>query len=127
MVTYADTMVGHKSNERIHLGRDRVSVEIIIKSESDQVFTPDYGVPTIRLGDGETIISDVHTEDNQHGICFSEAEINLGVGADQPCVRGATVTDIGAYLQILTSNPASLDVLIDKCLLAKAALLKENI
>lgn len=98
-------------------------VKIIIESESEQVYTPDYGVPTIQIGDGETIISDLTAEDGFAGICFSEAEINLGVGGDQTENVGHKKSDeIGAYLQILTKNPESLDVLIDKCRRARDAL-----
>jgi len=105
-----------------------MSVKIVIESESEQVYTPEYGVPTIQLGDGETVISDVHGEDGFHGICFSEAEVNLGVGGDQTeNVGSKKVDEVGAYFQILTTNPASLDVIIDKCQRAKAALLDEAV
>lgn len=98
-------------------------MKIIIQDESDQVYVPDYGVPTIQLGDGFTTISDVHGEDGFHGICFSEAITNDGVGADRTDqVGGGTVDTIDAYFQILTKNPASLQVLIDKLELAKDAL-----
>lgn len=101
-------------------------MNIIIEDENERVYTPEYGVPTIQLGDGGTIISDVIGTDGFHGICFTEAKENLGVGGDQSeQVGGKTVDEIGAYFQILTDNPASLDVLIDKCQRAKAALLSE--
>jgi len=103
-----------------------VTVKIVIEQESEQVFTPSYGVPTVQLGDGETIISDVTTDEGFCGICFSEAEVNLGVGGDQTeNVGGKKVDEIGTYFQILTKNPDSLDVLIDKCQRAKAALLSK--
>ena len=38
-------------------------------------------------------------------------------------VGGKRVDEIGAYLQILTKNPESIDVLIDKLQRAKVALL----
>lgn len=100
-----------------------MSVKIIIENENDRVYVPEYGVPTIQLGDGGTDISDVIGDDGFHGICFSEAVENTGVGADHADeLGGKRVHEIGAYLQILTNNPASLDVLIDKCQRAKAAL-----
>lgn len=100
-----------------------MSVKIVIENESEQVYSPEYGVPTIQLGDGATVISDV-AGDGFCGICFSEAEINLGVGGDQTeNVGNKKVDEMGAYFQIVTANPASLDVLIDKCERAKAALL----
>lgn len=99
-------------------------MKIIIEDQNDRVYTPEYGVPTIQLGDGGTTISDVHGEDGFHGVCFSEADINDGVGADRTDqIGGMKVDELGAYFQILTDNPASLDVLIDKCQRAKAALL----
>lgn len=91
--------------------------------ENENFYLPDYGVPTIQLGDGGTIVSDVIGDDGFHGICFTEAEVNKGVGGDQSeQVGGKKVDDIGAYFQILTDNPASLNVLIDQCQRAKAAL-----
>jgi len=99
---------------------------LLIGTSSDQVFMATYGVPTIQLGDGETVISDVTTDEGFCGICFSQAEVNLGVGGDQTeNVGGRKVDEIGAYLQILTKNPASLDVLIKQCQKAKAALLSK--
>ena len=98
--------------------------KILIEVQDSNVYTPEYGVPTIQLGDGATIISDVIGEDGLHGICFTKAEINKGVGGDQADqVGGRKVDEIGAYIQVLTNNPASFDVLIDKCQRAKAALL----
>jgi len=98
-------------------------IKIIIEGENDRVYTPDYGVPTIQLGDGGTTISDVIGEDGFHGICFSEAVENTGVGADHTDqIGGMKVDELGAYLQILTKNPASIDVMIDKLQRAKAAL-----
>lgn len=105
-----------------------MSVKIVIENESEQVYLPECGVPTIQLGDGATIISDVAGEDGFCGICFSEAKINLGVGGDQTeNVGNKTVDEVGAYFQILTTNPDSLDVLIDKCQRAKAALLSKAV
>ncbi|MFT6550485.1 MAG: hypothetical protein ACJA1I_000513 [Zhongshania marina] len=103
-----------------------MSVKIVIENESEQVYLPEYNVPTIQLGDGATVISDVICKDGFCGVCFSEAETNLGVGGDQAeNVGNKKVDEIGAYIQILTKNPASLDVLIDKCQRAKAELLKQ--
>jgi len=98
-------------------------MKIQIIDESEQVYTPDYGVPTIHLGDGATSICDVHTDEGLHGICFVEATENNGVGADRtPELKGKKVDDIGAYLQIITDNPESINVLIDKLYKAKAAI-----
>ena len=103
-----------------------MNLKIVIENENEQVYTPEYGVPTIQLGDGETVISDVIGEDGFCGVCFSEAKVNLGVGGDQAeNVGHKKVDEIGAYFQILTTNPNSLDVLIDKCQRAKAELIKK--
>jgi len=102
-------------------------MNIVINEPNDRVYIPDYGVPTIQLGDGWTTISDVHGGDGFHGICFSESEVNDGVGADRSdAVGGRTVDEIGAYFQILTKNPASIDVVIDKLLRAKKALIESG-
>jgi len=99
-------------------------MKIIIEKPNDRVYIAIYGTPTIQLGDGATTISDVIGVDGFNGVCFSEAIVNDGVGADRTeLLGGKSVTQIGAYLQILTRNPASIDVLIDKLERAKAALL----
>lgn len=99
-------------------------LELIIKNQNKRVYISDYGVPTIQLGDGGTTISDIAAEDGFHGICFSEAVENNGVGADMTDqIGGMKVDEIGAYLQILTKNPESLQILIDKCILARDALI----
>lgn len=100
-----------------------MTVKILIENENERVYTPEYGVPTIQLGDGGTTVSDVSGDGGFHGICFSEAVENTGVGADHTDqVGGKRVHEMGAYFQILTTNPASLDVVIDKLQRAKAAL-----
>jgi hypothetical protein len=98
-------------------------LKIIIENGNDRVYMADYGVPTIQLGDGGTTISEVIGADGFHGICFSESVENNGVGADMTQhIGGKKVDEAGVYLQILTTNPASLQVLIDKCILARDAL-----
>jgi hypothetical protein len=102
-------------------------MKIEIKNGNERVYMADYGTPTIQLGDGGTTISDVHSDDGFHGVCFSECNVNDGVGADRSeDVGGKTVDEIGAYLQIITTNPASIDVLINKLKLAKKALISSN-
>ena len=96
--------------------------KIIIENENDRVFTPKHGVPTIRLGDGGTVICDVVDLDGVSGICFFDGLENRGVGGDHSELSGQQIDKLGAYLQILTDNPASIDVMIDKLQRAKAAL-----
>lgn len=94
-----------------------------VTKETDNLYTPEYGVPTLRLGDGATAISDIHTDYGLHGICFSVSPRNDGVGADVTDThQGKNVAEIGAFFQILTDNPVSLDVLIEKLHLARDAL-----
>jgi len=98
-----------------------------IKNENERCYTPKYGVPTIQLGDGGTTISDVIGADGFHGVCFSESITNGDVGEDRTDqIGGLKVDEAGTYLQIITKNPASIDVLIDKLQRAKAALLSED-
>lgn len=98
-------------------------MKIQIIDETAQVYTAEYGVPTIHLGDGETSICDIHSDEGFHGIAFVEAEVNNGVGADRsPELKGKKVDEIGAYLQIITDNPESINVLIDQLYKAKAAI-----
>lgn len=99
-------------------------MKIVIVDENERVYTPGYGVPTIQLGDGLTVISDVSSPDGLHGVCFTEAPTNEGVGFDHtPRLGNISVTEAGAYFQILTNNPNSIDVLISRLEAAKAALL----
>jgi hypothetical protein len=95
-------------------------IEIEIKNGNDRVYVTEYGTATILLGDGGTTICDVTCDDGLRGVCFSEAVENNGVGADRADqVGGRRVDEISAYLQILTKNPDSFDVLIDKLILAR--------
>lgn len=100
-------------------------MKILIEDENDRVYTPEHGVPTIQLGDGGTVISDVVGEDGFCGICFFDGLENRGVGGDHTeDLAGKKVDEIGAYFQIVTKNPASIDVMINKLERAKEALLK---
>jgi len=97
-------------------------MHIKIHNENDRVYTPEYGVPTIELGDGGTTICNI-IHDDYAGVCFSEAIENTGVGADRTDQVGHKgVDEIGAYLQIITTNPESISVLIDKLQRAKRSL-----
>lgn len=95
---------------------------ITIDKETDRLYMPDYGVATLELGDGGTLISDVESKDGFFGICFAEASDVKGVGDEHQNNPGDTVVEHGAYLQILTKNPKSLDVLIEAAQRAKADL-----
>ena len=99
--------------------------KILIENENDRVYTPEYGVPTICLGDGQTVVSHVIGDAGFHGVCFTECTEDSEVGDDRTSeLRGRKVDEIRAYFQIITTNPRSLEVLISKLQLAKDALVK---
>ncbi len=102
-------------------------MKLRIENETSNVYEASYGVTTIQLGDGATTISTVNAEDGFHGICFSEAIENNGVGAEQKFADGDTVVTIDAYLQIITTNPDSLDVLIARLQEAKELLVTNQV
>lgn len=105
-----------------------MSMKIIIENPSSRVYTADYGIPTIQLGDGGTIILDIIGNDAFHGIGFIDEDNNDHVGKSHTeRFASKPVDEIGMYLQILTDNPASLDILIDKCQRAKQALIDSKI
>jgi hypothetical protein len=73
----------------------------------------EYGVPTIKLGDGKTRICSVYHPDYV-GICFSDnPDGSVGV-SDIDLVRGQSPKQLDSFLQITTANLASLDVLIQE-------------
>ncbi len=101
-----------------------------IENGSPNYFVTPYGVPTISLGDGRTQVTDLHGrhEDGEFfaGICFSVSDPFTKVGDKKVAYeQGENVTDIGAYFQIITGNPASIDVLIEELEEAKAVLLSQ--
>jgi len=93
---------------------------------SDNYYISDYGVQTIHIGDGSTLISTVSPTDNSglFGISFSNT---IGsVGELHPEVEGKKVDEIGSFMQILTSNPASIQVLINSLRLVKYLLIESK-
>jgi len=99
-------------------------LKIVIKNENERVYTPEYGVPTIHLGDGLTLVSNIASDEGFHGISFTEDISDGAVGAQINSENGKTVEEIGSYLQIVTKNPDSIDVLIKNLQIAKNALIK---
>jgi hypothetical protein len=82
-------------------------------------------IQTIELGDGNTVIGDWYSNDGSKmvGVCFTEAvRRDLPVGEDHSELTGYVGKDLNPFFQIITSNPASIQVLIDKLELAKDAL-----
>ena len=78
----------------------------------------------VNLGDGSTIISDVYIKDGAAGVSFCEGSGE--VGHDHTDEHGGRDLSEIDYLRVVTKNPASLQVLIDKLALAKQSLTKEN-
>ncbi len=100
---------------------------IVWSSGDHRMYRADYGVPTIQLGCGGVIISTVTPSDENrlHGICFSLGEGD--VGQSHPENIGKKVDEIGAMLQILTTSPDSLQVMINKLTEAKESMLNHTI
>lgn len=84
------------------------NIELFVQHET--------GVPTLELGSGRTVISDIYTEDGKAGICFAidENADKNDVWKEHPEITGKTTKEIGAFFQIFTSNVESLKVLKDK-------------
>ena len=65
----------------------------------------------IELGSGDVIISDIHNvKDKWAGVAFSQGECKVGEYVEN---GGKTDIEIGAYFRIISTNPKSLDVLIN--------------
>ena len=76
----------------------------------------DNGIQTLVLGDGSTIIGCLGHPDYS-GVCFSPGVGN--VGDDAPEIKGLLDFKADVFLKIITDNPDSIQVLIDKLELAK--------
>ena len=91
------------------------------ESNDHRVYITDYGIPTIQLGCGGVIISDLKFDNGFAGIGFSLGQGEVGehhhVDSDE-----LTAKDIGVFFQIIATRPESLQVVIDKLELAKAEL-----
>ena len=92
-----------------------------IKETDHRVYVSEYGLPTIQLGCGGVIISDLKFEgDDFSGIGFS---LGAGeVGEDHKELEGKNAIEASLFFQIIATKPESLQVVIDKLLLAKANL-----
>jgi len=81
------------------------------------------GIPVILVGDGRTIIGELIHPDYS-GICLS---MGAGaVGEFHPEVEGKEDHEIGVFFKIVTSNPDSLQVLIDRLEGAKKRLVLQQ-
>ena len=76
-----------------------------------EIESDNNGIPTIVLGDGNTIIGEL-IHDDYSGICFSKGA--GAVGDLHPEVEGKMDHEIGVYFKIITDNPDSIQVLIDR-------------
>ena len=90
------------------------------ESNDHRVYMTEYGIPTIQLGCGGVIVSDLKFEgESLSGVGFSLGQGQGEVGEGHDELKGEMATDIGVFFQIITSNPESLQVVIDKLILAK--------
>ena len=80
---------------------------------SHRCYMTECGIPVIQLGQGGVIISDLFFEDNQcAGVGFS---LGAGeVGQDHPELEGELANEIGVFMQIVSTTPESLQILIDR-------------
>ena len=93
----------------------------IKESKDHRVYMSEYGIPTIQLGCGGVIVSDLNFKDSYFaGIGFSLGQGEVGEHHDD--LNGKDATDIGVFFQVIASSPDSLQVVIDKLKLAKADL-----
>jgi hypothetical protein len=93
-----------------------------IEEIDNRFYMTEYGVPTVQLGNGDVLICDVKfNNEDISGVSFG---LTSGeVGEDHPEFKGKTaVADESFFLQIISTNPKSFDVLIDKLQKAKADL-----
>jgi len=74
------------------------------------------GIDYIELGDGSTIVGEL-IHDDYSGICFSHG--SGAVGAFHPEVEGKMDYQADVFLKIISSNPDSIQVLIDRLRSAK--------
>ena len=92
--------------------------------------TTKHNIETIELGDGNTVIGDWYSTDGSGmaGVCFTEAiDRDLPVGEKHDDLKGYVGEDLNPFFQIITSNPESLQVLINKLEMAKEALERKTL
>jgi len=94
-------------------------------SGDHRVYMSEYEIPTIQLGCGGVIVSDLIFKDEQlSGIGFSLGQGEVGENHTYP--NDTMATDIGVFFQIIATKPESLQVVIDKLEKAKHDLLTPN-
>ena len=71
----------------------------------------------IQLGNADTLISDINNEaEGWAGVCFSEHDCEVG---EEFKTDAKTDNELGAFFRIISTNPKSLDVLIEALQRAK--------
>lgn len=94
------------------------------ESKDHRVYMAEYGIPTIQLGCGGVLISDLNFKnENIAGIGFSLGQGEVGEYHDKD--SGKNATDIGVFFQIIATSPESLQVVINKLEDAKTDLEKK--
>jgi len=116
------TVITHPDYGDIPAWNDQIAERLVDMLERG----PDADIfMQVNLGDGSTIISDVYMVDGAAGVAFRKG--NGEVGQDHTEEHAGEPLGNDHYLRVVTSNPDSLQVLIDKLMMAKASLVKENI
>lgn len=90
-----------------------------LKNETDVIYGGYNGIPTIELGKGKIgVCSIFFPNETTVGICFT-ANGSGNVGEPIPENELKNTVETNAFLQIIATNPDSLDVLIEKAQEAK--------
>ena len=106
------------------------NARLVVAKATDRVFQSEDDVTTILIGDGRTLVCDVHyvgNESNVHGVGFIDYPESRGnIGDIAKNFDGLSLIDSGGYLQILFDNVESVDVLIGKLKVAREALIADK-
>ena len=88
----------------------------MLKETDHRIYKDDEGTPTIQMGCGGIIVSDMYCKNGTYsGVCFTLGEGEIGDSHDY---QGQTAGQIGAFLKIAATKPESLQILINKLELA---------
>ena len=91
------------------------------ESGDERCFMTDYGIPTIQFGSGGIVVADLYWEDNEAaGVGFILTD-SREIGKRHYNIEGKMIDEVGTFLQILSTEPESLQVLIDRLTFIKDA------
>ena len=87
---------------------------------SDIFYENGDSIPTVTLGNGSVNVHSLASiGGGQSGIAFSDRGCVGEIGEDTTSSDAAFTNDLGVYMQILFTNPDSIDVMIEKLQTAK--------